>query len=88
MFIQDLQKTVERTFSPGSNQHFLARCTQFGNMLHHRFEQVHVGGRALLGKAAALVHIGMNNRPPRNLRRTEWRQVDAHTSGLSVLLDL
>ncbi|MNO02751.1 hypothetical protein D3C81_2232480 [compost metagenome] len=57
-------------------------------MLHHRFEQVHVGGGALLGKAAALVHIGMNNRPPRNLRRTEWRQVDAHTSGLSVLLDL
>ncbi len=57
-------------------------------MFHHRFEQVYVGGGALLGKAAALMHIRMNNYPPRNLRRTEWRQVDAHTSGLSVLLDL
>jgi hypothetical protein len=66
----------------------LPEAQLLGNMLHHSLEQIHVGGGTLLGKATALVHIGMNNRPPRNFRRTEWRQVDAHATGFGVLLNL
>ncbi|SPU61862.1 Uncharacterised protein [Brucella melitensis] len=88
VFVQNLTEPVERTFGPGGNQNLFAGGAQVCNMFHHGFKQVHVGCGALLGKAAALVHIGMNNGPAGNLRRAEWRKVNTQASGLGGFFNL